>query len=113
MRKVQKTNNIVMLLVVISLIVIICCCTGCSCSSSSNSSQEQEQDAGYFTEIPDTAKHTLTGSYSPSNATLVYDNVTKTVYYMIYGQKGNLNITPYIIEGKYTVYQDGIIKKIE
>lgn len=113
MKRIQKTNNIIMLLVGIGLIIIIMCCTGCSCSSSSDSSQEQEQNAGYFTEIPDAAKHTLTSSYSPSKATLVYDNVTKTVYYMIYGQKGNLNVTPYIIEGKYTVYEDGAIKKVE
>ncbi len=104
MKKVQK-------LLVIGLVIIMCC-TGCS-SSESSQEQKQEQDTGYFTEIPDAAKNTLTGSYSPSNATLVYDNVTKTVYYMIYGQKGNLNITPYIIDGKYTIYQDGIIKKVE
>ena len=114
MKKIQKTNNILMLLVAIGLVVIIMCCTGCSCTSFSDSSQEsQEQDTGYFTEIPNTAKQTLVSSYSPSKATLVYDNETKTVYYMIYGQKGNLNMTPYIIDGKYTIYQDGVIKKVE
>lgn len=113
MRKVQKTSNIAMLLVVIGLIIVIMCCTGCSCSSSSDSSQEQqEQNTGYFTEIPNAAKNTLTG-HAISKVTLVYDNETHTVYYMIYGQKGNLNITPYIIEGKYTIYEDGIIKKVE
>ena len=113
MKKIQKTNNILMLLVAIGLVVIIMCCTGCSCTSFSDSSQEsQEQDTGYFTDS-NTAKQTLVSSYSPSKATLVYDNETKTVYYMIYGQKGNLNMTPYIIDGKYTIYQDGVIKKVE
>ncbi len=104
MKKVQK-------LLVIGLVIIMCC-TGCS-SSESSQEQKQEQDIAYFTEIPDAAKQTLTNVYSPSKATLVYDNVTKTVYYMIYGQKGNLDITPYIVEGKYTIYEDGVIKKVE